>query len=105
MFSRRLIRVARTLAFRLTLLYAGIFTVSTCLAFLLFYLLITAPIREQIDQELIDQLNRFSTLLTVEDIDTVQRVAIIESQAAGVKKLFFRLLYPNGVVFSSSNMS
>jgi hypothetical protein len=30
---------------------------------------------------------------------------LIESQAAGEKKIFFRLLYASGVAFSSSNMS
>ena len=105
MFLKKRISLRNTLAFRLTLWYAGIFTVSSCIAFLLFYMLITSFIRGRTDEELLGQVSRFSTLLVTEGIEEVQKSAIIEAQAAGVKKVFFRLLSLNGRVFSSSNMS
>ncbi|MBW2412350.1 MAG: HAMP domain-containing protein, partial [Deltaproteobacteria bacterium] len=105
MSLRNLLNLRHTLAFRLTLWYASIFTVSTSVAFLFFYLLITAVIRDRTDQELLNQVGQFSTILNLQGIDAVKRVAILEAQAAGVKKIFFRLLYPTGDVFSSSNMS
>jgi len=67
-------------------------------------MLITTFIREQTDQELLGQVNRFSTLLTAEGVEAVKSAAVIEAQAAGVKKIFFRLLSLNGQTFSSSNM-
>lgn len=94
-----------TLAFRLTLWYAGIFTVSSCIAFLLFYMLITSVIRERTDQELLNQVGQFSTVLKARGLEAVESFAFLEAQAAGVKKVFFRLLYPSGLAFSSSNMS
>jgi len=94
-----------TLAFRLTLWYAGIFTVSSCIAFLLFYTLITSLILQRTDQELLGQVSRFSILISSEGTEAVKDSAIIESEAAGVKEVFFRLLSVNGQVFSSSNMS
>jgi heavy metal sensor kinase len=94
-----------SLAFRLTLWYAGIFTVSSCMAFLFFYLLITSVIRERTDQDLSEQAGRFSRLLSMNGIDEVKRFAIIEAQAAGERKIFSRLLSLRGAVFSSSNMS
>ena len=105
MSLRRRISLRNTLAFRLTLWYAGIFAVSACVAFLLFYTLITSFILERTDQELLDQANRFSLLLASQGVDSVRDAAIIESEAAGVKKVFFRLLYTNGQAFSSSNTS
>ena len=105
MYLRKLVSLRHTLAFRLTLWYAVIFTLSSCVAFLLFYMLITSVIRERTDQELLGQVGQFSTILAAKGIETVKRVAILEAQAAGVKKIFFRLLYPNGQAFSSSNMS
>jgi signal transduction histidine kinase len=75
------------------------------LAFLLFYLLITSVIRERTDQDLLEQAGKFSTLLSMNGIDAVKRVAILEAQAAGERKIFFRLLSLSGAVFSSSNMS
>jgi heavy metal sensor kinase len=89
----------------LTLWYAGIFTVSSCVAFLLFYTLITSFFRERTDQELLSQVNRFSTLLAAEGVGAIQTTAVIEAQAAGVKKVFFRFLSLSGQAFSSSNMS
>ncbi len=94
-----------TLAFRLTLWYAGIFTLSSCIAFFFFYFLITSVIRERTDQDLSEQAGRFSTLLSMNGIDAVKRFAIIEAQAAGERKIFFRVLSLRGEVFSSSNMS
>src|SRR4030042_476677 len=94
-----------TLAFRLTLWYAGIFTISSCIAFLLFYTLITSVIRERTDQELLSQARQFSTVLATRGLEAVEDLAVLEAQAAGVKKVFFRLLYPNGQAFSSTNMA
>jgi heavy metal sensor kinase len=105
MSLKRRINLRNTLAFRLTLWYAGIFTVSSCVAFLLFYTLVTSFIRERTDQELLSQVNRFSTLLAAEGVEAVKGAAVIEAQAAGVKKVFFRFLSLNGQAFSSSNMS
>ena len=105
MSLRGRISLRNTLAFRLTLWYAGIFTASSCIAFLLFYTLITSFIRERTDQELLAEVNRFSALLSTEGVESIKNAAVIEAQGAGVKKVFFRLLSLNGQAFSSSNMS
>ena len=99
------IKRRHSLAFRLTLWYAGIFVFSSGIAFLLFYLLITSVLKTQIDQDLLKQAGVFSSLLRTNGVQAVQRVAALEAQASGEKKIFFRLLYPTGEVFSSSNMS
>jgi heavy metal sensor kinase len=104
MSLRKPINFLNTLAFRLTLWYAGIFTLSSCVAFLLFYMLITSFMREQTDLELLGQVNRFSTLLASEGVEAVKSVALVEAKAAGEKKVFFRFLSLDGQVFSSSNM-
>ena len=105
MSLRNRISFPKTLAFRLTLWYAGIFTVSSCVAFLLLYALISTFILEQTDQELQSQVSRFSLVLASEGAGPVGNSAILEAEAAGVKKVFFRFLSVDGQVFSSSNMS
>ncbi len=105
MSLRKLIKFRHTLAFRLTLWYAGIFTLSCGMAFFFFYMLITTVIQDGTDRDLQEQASRFSTLLSLQGLDAVKRAAILEAQAAGERKIFFRLLSVNGVVFSSSNMS
>ncbi len=105
MSLKKRIKFRNTLSFRLTLWYAGVFTVSSFVAFLLFYVLITSFIRASTDQELVNQVNRFSTLLATEGIEAVKSAAVVEAQAAGTRKVFFRLLSLDGRVFSSSNIS
>jgi heavy metal sensor kinase len=105
MSSKRPISLRNTLAFRLTVWYAGIFTLCSCIAFLLFYMLITSVISERRDQDLIAQVRQFSAVLMTRGLDAIEGFAILEAQAAGEKKVFFRFIYPDGKVFSSSNLS
>ena len=105
MFSRPIRKIWKTVGFRLTLWYGAIFTISSCLVFLFFYVLINSVIRERMDQDLSEQSGKFSALLSTNGINAVKRVAIVEAQAAGERKIFFRLLSQTGEVFSSSNMS
>ena len=105
MYLKKLADLRHTLAFRLTLWYALIFTISTGVAFFLFYLQITSFMRVQTDQDLLNQARKISSVLTLQGVSAVERIAILESQAAGEKKIFIRLLSRNGSVFSSSNMS
>ena len=105
MSLRNLLKIRHTLAFRVTLWYAGIFTLSSGLAFLFFYLLIINVIQDRTDRDLHEEASKFSTLLSLHGMNEVKRAAILESQAAGERKIFFRLLSLNGEVFSSSNMS
>ncbi len=95
----------RSLAFRLTLWYAGIFLVSAAVAFVFFFYLITTTVRGQADQELQLEVNTFANVMGIQGLEAAKRKALLDSQAAGEKKIFIRLLYPDGRVFSSSNMS
>jgi heavy metal sensor kinase len=105
MSLKNLLKIRHSLAFRLTLWYAGIFTFSACVAFLVFYLMMTSVLRDRTDQELLSQVSTFSSIFSTKGLEAVKEVALLESQAAGERKIFFRLLYPNGITFSSSNMS
>ena len=105
MFLKKINSIRHTLAFRLTLWYAGLFMLTSCVAFLFFYFLITTVIRDRTDQDLAGEARTLSSILKVEGIDAVQRQVILEAQAAGEKKIFFRLLSFTGQEFSSSNMS
>ena len=103
--SNKLLNVRHSLAFRLTLWYAGIFLVTSCVAFLFFYLLITTVIRERTDQDLLEEVRALVSIRNAQGIQAAKRQAILEAQAAGEKKIFFRFLYPTGIAFSSSNMT
>ncbi len=105
MFLKKINSIRHTLAFRLTLWYAGIFMLTSCVAFLFFYFLITSVIRDRTDQDLLSEARTLSSILKVQGMKAVKRQIIFEAQAAGEKKIFFRLLSLDGQEFSSSNMS
>ena len=105
MFLKKINSIRHTLAFRLTLWYAGIFMLTSCVAFLFFYFLITSVIRDRTDQDLLGEARTLSSILRLQGINAVRRQIVFEAQAAGEKKIFFRLLSLDGQEFSSSNMS
>ncbi len=105
MFLKKLNRLRKTLAFRLTLWYGTIFILFSLISFILFFYLITSFIKEGTDQDLKKEISSCATVMSIEGIDAVKQYIVLESQAAGEKKIFYRLLYSNGIVFSSSNMS
>ncbi|MBT8342617.1 MAG: HAMP domain-containing protein [Desulfatitalea sp.] len=105
MFFARINKLVHTLAFRLTLWYAAVFILSSGVAFALFYLLIVRIVDQRIDADLITHANRLDQIYALQGGVMMQRAAFLHVQAVGEKKIFFRLFYPSGVFFSSSNMS
>ena len=105
MFLKKIDSIRHTLAFRLTLWYAGIFLLTSWVAFLFFYLLITSVILDRTDQDLLGEARTLSSISNLRGIEAVKRQIIFEAKAAGEKKIFFRLLSFDGQEFSSSNMS
>jgi heavy metal sensor kinase len=95
----------RTIRFRLTLWFTGIFSISAGVAFILFYYLAVQTLQDQIDEELMDKAAQFSSVIRQSGMRGAGNLAVIESKAAGEKMIFFRLLYPTGEVFASSHMS
>ncbi len=105
MFFAKINKLWRTLAFRLTLWYALFFVFSAVIVFILFYMLIASVIQERTDDDLLARRNELSGIYVVQGVDMLQRTAAFQAQAAGEKKMFFRLFYKSGVVFYSSNMT
>ncbi len=104
-YGYRMPDLFRTISFRLTLWYTGIFSISACVAFVLFYYLAVSTLQGQTDQELLEKASQFSAVVQQNGLRGASNLAVIEAQAAGEKLIFFRLLYPNGEVFASSHMS
>jgi heavy metal sensor kinase len=103
MSLKRLNRLRRSLAFRLTLWYAGIFSVSSFLAFFFFYFLMIDILRSQVDDELRRQLRSFAGIMQVDGLEGVRRAALLETQAGGESARLIRLLSRFGTEFSVSD--
>ena len=105
MSSKKQHRLRDTLAFRLTLWYAGIFTLCSCVAFLALYLLMKSDFKRRTYQELSNEFQEYSSLLEIKGFDTLKTVMALEAESEGIGKIFFRIVTPEGHVLASSNMS
>ena len=105
MSLKKLVRLPGTLAFRLTLWYAVIFTMSSFGAFLVFNLLITSGLRERTDKELLTEVSELSSHLAFGGLTAVELDIVHDAESSGVDRMFLRLLSPDGEALVSSNMS
>ena len=105
MSSEKINSIRHSLAFRLTLWYAGIFMITSCVAFFFFYFLITSVIQDRTDQDLLDEARALTSTMKRNGTEAVKHQIIYKAQAAGERKVFFRLLSFDGQEFSSSNTS
>jgi heavy metal sensor kinase len=105
MFLRNLLSLRHTLVFRLTVWYAGIFTVFSLLAFAFFYYEIASIVRGRTDAELSETIEEFSSLLSAKGLDAVKRAIIVEAKDDGESKVFYRLLGTDGKEVASSNLT
>lgn len=105
MFLKRLNKLRRSLAFRLTLWYAGIFSISSFLAFFFFYFLVIDALGRQVDDDLNRQLRAFSGIMQVDGLEGVRRIALQETQAGEENARLIRLLSRFGTEFSVSDQA
>ena len=105
MYLNKILRPPRTLASRLTLWYAGIFTISTLVAFVAFYLVISAVLRKNNDQDLMADVREYSAMLAAEGIDKVKSEMAWEALSDGQEHIFLRLLTMDGKEVAATDMS
>lgn len=105
MFFEKILKLRHTLAFRLTLWYAGIFTLSSLAAFVVFYFSVASIVQQHTDEELSNEISEFSSLLAAKGLDAVKANVDFEAESSGVENMFFRVLTPDGNVLASSNIS
>ncbi len=105
MSLEKLVRLPGTLAFRLTLWYAFIFTLTSLGAFLLFNFLITSGLRERTDQDLLAEVSELSSHLALKRLDVVELDIVQDAESSGVDRMFLRVLSLDGEELVSSDMT
>ena len=105
MYLNKIFRLPRTLAIRLTIWYAGIFTISTLLAFVAFYLVISTELKLERDHDLVEDVEEFSAMLATEGMDRVKSEIAWEVRSDGAEHTFWRLLSMDGEEFFTTDMS
>lgn len=97
--------LSRTLAFRLTVWYAGIFSLSFGLIIVFFYTTTFSENRKRIDLELINEVKEFSFILKNRGMAALENEVHTDAEVAGADSVFFRVLDARGNVLISSNMA
>jgi heavy metal sensor kinase len=105
MFLKSLHSLRHTLALRLTLWYAGIFAVSSIMAFLLVYLWMVAAVLERADEDLEEDIEEFVTFMQSGGLERVKTEIMRETQGEEATTDFFRLWTPDGRELMATDLS
>ena len=105
MYLSKILRPPGTLAFRLTLWYAAIFTISTLVAFGAFYLAISTVISKNRDRDLMGDVQEYAAMLATKGIDEVKAEMAWDAQSDGQEHTFLRLLSTDGKEVAATDMS
>jgi heavy metal sensor kinase len=98
-------RLRHTLAFRLTLWYWGVLTISSVAGFLICYVLGSSGMSDYRDRGLLTELAEFSSLLASKGMDEVKSAIVHETESSGVSDIFIRIMSQEGDLLASSDTS
>lgn len=105
MFLQKLRNLRHTLALRLTLWYAGIFAVSSTLAFVFVYVLMVAVVQERTDEDLREDVAEFASFMRLGGLERVKAEMTLETQGDAARDVFFRLWAPDGRQLMATDLS
>jgi len=105
MFSRKPFRFTRKLAFKLTLWYAGIFSISCFCALIVFYLATASVINRRTDLEILKDAKEFSSVYITKGISGVKAAMLIELESEGAGNMFLHLVDSKGEEFTIPSLS
>ena len=105
MYLKKILRAPRTLALRLALLYAAIFTISTLVAFGAFYLAISTVISKNRDRDLMGDVQEYAAMLATKGIGEVKAEMAWDALSDGQEHTFLRLLSLEGKELAATDMS
>lgn len=104
MFWKIIRPICHKLAFRLTLWYIAIFTVSLLGALFVIYFMITNVMQKHVDEGLLDDLYEVSATLALAGDVAPEKALQVEATSDGIDKIFLRLLTAEGRVIAESDM-
>jgi signal transduction histidine kinase len=105
MLLKRWRNIGNTLAFRLTLLYAGIFFFSTFVALFIVYYLSAAVVIEATDRELLNEHEEFALLYIQQGLEAIKAEVEIEADTEDSEETFYRLFSSSGTVLATTDIS
>ena len=105
MSSKKILNIKNTLVFRLTILYAIAFTVLSSIGFLIFYYRIYDVTLERLDEELVDEVQKYSALIKQSGIPGVREAIAGEMDGEDPEEEFYRLFNFDGETLITTDTS
>jgi signal transduction histidine kinase len=105
MSLKKMIKIPNTLLFRLTFLYAGIFTLSSILIFSFLYYKMYSVAIDEIDGDLRNDIGRYTEVMEKKGVEGVRTEMYDEAKREDPTEEFYRLLTLDGEVIASSDVS
>ena len=96
MSSKKSFDLFKTLSFRLTLLYAGLFALSTMIAFGSIYLMTVKILNQDTDADLLEDATEFASILEQHGFEALVDEVYWEAKTDGQDSVFFRLFDRDG---------
>jgi signal transduction histidine kinase len=90
------------LSFRLAVLYAVIFTVSTAIVLLILYNRVASIAQGRVDDELVEETDDFEKLLAASGVAELKRQMQLEAAAEDEYPIFYRLFSEDGNLLASA---
>lgn len=104
MFFEKINNLRRSLAFRLTLIYAATCAILSIAAFFIFYQVMISDMLANADDALTEELNEYSLLISSKGVAALKDEINSKAQSAGTGKVFLRLLTIDGKEILSSDL-
>ncbi len=105
MFLKKIAKFKDSLVFRLTVLYAGAFTVLAALGFAVIYYRLYSEAIARMDQELVAEVSDYAEAMADEGFESVRKKILEEGESEDPEEEFYRLMSDKGEVFVSTDMS
>lgn len=99
MLFGKLLKLRRTVALRLAILYAGVFSFSAVSAFGISYFLIASALQERADRDLLTEARELLSVYEQKGIGQLKDAMVIESNSEGKEHMFLRLVLRGGEEF------
>jgi signal transduction histidine kinase len=105
MFLKKIHNLRKSLLFRLTILYAVAFTFLSSIGFLIFYYRIYSVTMERLDLELLEESEKYATLMMEKGLEGVRSAIAEEAESENPHEEFHRLFNTNGNILATTDMS
>ncbi len=98
------INLPKTLTFRLTTLYAGLFTVAFILVFSIVYYIVQNELLKMMDQDLMEDISDMNEIYEKSGLDGLERFVDRESSDDGPENKCFRIIDAKGRIIHTTDL-